>query len=272
MATYAIGDVQGCYDELMDLVALVDFDPSIDRFWFTGDLIDRGPKSLDVLRYVKGLGHAAVTVLGNHDLSLIAAAAGHRRRSKRTKRDGIDEVLEADDAAELVDWLRHRPLVHHERGHLLIHAGVLPAWSADDVLARASEVERALRSDEWRELCANMYGDEPRAWQESLAGWERVRLTINSCTRMRFCALDGSLDLEANGTVASAAPGLTPWFRVNGRAAGDATIVCGHWAMLGLHIEPNVFHLDSGCVWGGALTALRIEDREIFQVPSRQRR
>jgi len=271
VATYAIGDVQGCYDELMSLVERIGFDPAVDRVWFTGDLVNRGPKSLEVLRYVKGLGDAAVTVLGNHDLSLIAAAAGHRRRSKRTRRDGIDEVLEAADVTELVEWLRARPLAHRVGDRLLVHAGVLPAWTADDLMARANEVETALRSDGWRELCANMYGDEPRAWRASLTGWERIRLTINSCTRMRFCSLDGTLDLEANGAVAAAPPSLTPWFRVSGRAAADANIFCGHWAMLGLHIQPNVFHLDSGCVWGGALTAMRVEDQAVFQVPSRRK-
>lgn len=267
--TYAIGDVQGCYDELVELLDLIDFDPTTDRIWFTGDLVNRGPKSLDVIRCVVALGDAAITVLGNHDLSLIAAAAGHRRQRKRANRDGIDEVLDAPDAAALVEWLRHRPLVHRAREHLLVHAGVLPSWSADDVVARAREVEAALRGDAWRELCANMYGDEPNAWRESLAGYERLRLTINACTRMRFCSATGALDLSANGRAEDAPPGLTPWFRVPDRAAADTVVVCGHWAMLGLYLTPSVLHIDSGCVWGGELTALRLEDRSVFQVPSR---
>jgi len=272
MATYAIGDVQGCYDELVELVELVHFDAARDRLWFTGDLINRGPKSLEVLRYVVALGDAATTVLGNHDLSLIAAAAGHRRRRKRTKRDGVDEVLAAADAAALVEWLRHRPLIHRERGHVLVHAGVLPSWSVEQVVARAREVETVLRSEEWRELCANMYGDEPKAWRETLTGWDRLRLTINACTRMRFCSEVGALDLVANGRAGDAPPGLVPWFHVPERAAGDAVVVCGHWAMLGLYLAPSVLHLDSGCVWGGELTALRLEDRTVFQVPSRSRK
>jgi bis(5'-nucleosyl)-tetraphosphatase (symmetrical) len=269
MATYAIGDVQGCYEELVELLRRIDFDRKSDRVWLTGDLVNRGPDSLGVLRYVRQLGDAATTVLGNHDLSLIAAAAGHRRKRKRTKRDGIDEVLEAPDAAELVEWLRLRPLVHREGDRVLIHAGLLPAWTADDVEARAREVERALHGDDWRDLCANMYGDEPNAWHESLAGWERLRLTINACTRMRFCSPSGELDLEANGGIDSAPKGFAPWFRIPGRAAADTVVVCGHWAMLGLHITPNVLHLDTGCVWGGSLTAVRLEDRAVFQVPSR---
>ncbi len=269
MATYAIGDVQGCYDELVDLLDRIAFDPAVDRVWLTGDLVNRGPNSLGVIRCVKKLGDAATTVLGNHDLSLIAAAAGHRRRRKRTKRDGIDEVLDAPDAGELVEWLRHRPLVHHEGEHVLVHAGVLPPWSADDVAARAREVEVMLRGGDWRELCANMYGDEPSAWHESLSGWERLRLTINACTRMRFCSPSGELELKANGGADAAPDGYAPWFRVKDRAAADTTVVCGHWAMLGLHMAPNVLHLDSGCVWGGSLTAVRLEDRALFQVPSR---
>ncbi len=151
----------------------------------------------------------------------------------------------------------------------MVHAGVLPPWSADDVAARAREVEVALRSEDWRELCANMYGDEPNAWHESLTGWERLRFTINACTRMRFCSPSGELELNANGGADAAPYGYAPWFRVKERAAADVVVVCGHWAMLGLHITPNVLHLDSGCVWGGSLTAVRLEDRAVFQVPSR---
>jgi bis(5'-nucleosyl)-tetraphosphatase (symmetrical) len=269
VATYAIGDVQGCYDELVELLDRIAFDPARDRVWLTGDLVNRGPKSLATLRFVRDLGDAAVTVLGNHDLSLIAAAAGHRRSRKRPSRDGIDEVLEAPDAAELVEWLRRRPLVHRADGHLLVHAGVLPTWSADEITAIAREVERVLGSDQWGELCANMYGDDPRAWDDSLVGWERIRLAINACTRMRFCSPEGVLDLGANGSAADAPPGFVPWFHVPDRAAADTVVVCGHWAMLGLHVTPNVLHLDSGCVWGGSLTAIRLEDRALFQVPSR---
>lgn len=269
MATYAVGDVQGCYDELVELLDRIAFDPAKDRVWLTGDLVNRGPDSLGVIRHVKQLGEAATTVLGNHDLSMIAAAAGHRRNRKRTKRDGIDEVLDAPDADELVEWLRHRPLVYREDEHVLVHAGVLPPWSADDVAARAREVEAVLRGDDWSELCANMYGDEPNAWDESLAGWERLRLTINACTRMRFCSASGALELKANGGADSAPDGYAPWFRVKDRAAADTVVVCGHWAMLGLHVTPKVLHLDSGCVWGGSLTAVRLDDRAVFQVPSR---
>jgi bis(5'-nucleosyl)-tetraphosphatase (symmetrical) len=259
MATYAIGDVQGCFDELRHLLQNVGFDERRDRLWFVGDLVNRGPKSLDVLRFVKRLGEKAVVVLGNHDLHLVTQHEGIERPRKD---DTIDDVLDAPDRKELVDWLRTRPLMHVGNGFAMVHAGLLPEWSIERASALAREVEDGLGRKNYRDFLANMYGSTPERWSDSLRGWDRLRVIVNAMTRMRFCTPDGRMDFKAKG--AKAPPGTRPWFELRPRA--EAPIVCGHWSALGLKLEPRLVALDTGCVWGGSLSALRLDDRKLFQV------
>lgn len=262
MATYAIGDVQGCNTELQALLAQLRFNGASDRLWFVGDLVNRGPASLEVLRFVRGLGGRAVVVLGNHDLHLLCVAAGYARKRDD---DTLDELLSAPDAAQLLDWLRTRPLMHVEAGHAMVHAGLLPQWSIENASSFAREVEAALRAPSHLEFLANMYGGTPSAWREDLVGWDRLRVIVNAMTRLRFCNGAGEMELRANGT--EAPPGFRPWFEL--RPAGELPIVCGHWSALGLKLAAKLIALDSGCVWGGRLSALRLEDRTLFQVPCR---
>lgn len=263
MATYAIGDIQGCFASLESLLDLCGFSPANDRLWLVGDLVNRGPRSLETLRFVKGLGDAAMTVLGNHDLSLLMAAEGF---GKRSKGDTIEPILQAPDRDELLDWLRHRPLMHAERGYALVHAGLLPQWTVSRALALAGEVAAALCSDDYREFLAHLWGSEPAMWDEGLQGWARLRVVVNAMTRMRFCAADGTMELKAKGEVAKAPEGFMPWFEVPGRLSAETILVTGHWSALGLRLEPNLLALDSGCLWGGQLSAIRLEDRRLFQV------
>jgi len=262
MATYAIGDVQGCRDELQELLARAAFDAQRDRLWFVGDLVNRGPDSLEVLRFVRGLGDRAVVVLGNHDLHLLCVAAGCAR--KRAD-DTLEELLAAPDAPQLLDWLRTRSMMHVENGHAMVHAGLLPQWSVAKASALAREVEAALRAPTHRDFLANMYGGTPAAWRDDLAGWDRLRVIVNAMTRLRFCNAAGEMELRAKG--AEAPPGYLPWFEL--RSGAEPLLICGHWSALGLRITPRLAALDSGCVWGGSLTALRLEDRTLFQVPCR---
>ncbi|HXH03745.1 MAG TPA: symmetrical bis(5'-nucleosyl)-tetraphosphatase [Candidatus Competibacteraceae bacterium] len=258
MAVYAIGDVQGCLDPLRRLLDKLRFDPAHDRLWLTGDLVNRGPDSVGVLRLVRGLGAAALSVLGNHDLSLLAVAEGHVKTSKK---DTYQSVLEAPDRDQLLDWLRRLPLLHHDAGLglTLVHAGLPPQWDLSAALARAGEVEATLQGDEYREFLAHMFGREPLAWHDGLSGWERLRYIVNALTRMRYCHADGRLDLSQKGPLGSQPAHLLPWFRMPGRKSAALTIVCGHWAALGYHREPGLIALDTGCVWGNRLTALRLD-------------
>lgn len=262
MATYAIGDLQGCADELEALLAQLAFDARRDRLWFVGDLVNRGPKSLAALRRVHALGERAVVVLGNHDFHLLRRAAGHGRERAD---DTLDEVLEAPDAPQLLDWLRQRPLMHAEGGYAMVHAGLLPQWSIDKALALAHEVEAALRGPRHREFLGALYGAEPRAWRDDLEGWDRLRVIVNAMARLRFCTPSGEMAVEAKGK--DAPPGHQPWFEL--RPADEAAIVCGHWSALGLKLSERLVALDTGCVWGGSLTALRLDDRTLFQLPCR---
>jgi bis(5'-nucleosyl)-tetraphosphatase (symmetrical) len=263
MATYAIGDIQGCYDELRRLVDSVGFDPARDRLWFVGDLVNRGPKSLEVLRFVRSLGDRAVTVLGNHDLHLLVLAAGlGRARSD----DTLDEVLAAPDRDELMHWLAGLPLVHREGGYLMVHAGLLPAWDEARAQSLAGEVEAELRGDGRVSFLGRLYGSKPDHWTDTLEGADRLRVIVNAMTRMRFCDEAGVMDFHAKGETASAPEGYLPWFEVPGRAATHDVLVCGHWSALGVKLLPKVLMLDSGCVWGRSLSALRLEDRRLFEV------
>ena len=263
MTTYAIGDIQGCFDSFRRLLDLIRFDPARDRLWLVGDLVNRGPHSLETLRFVKGLGKAAITVLGNHDLHLLMLAEGH---SKKRGDDTLDEILEAPDREALLDWLRMRPMMHVEVGCALVHAGLLPQWSVARARELAGEVESALRGGQYRDFLANMWGSEPPSWRDDLTGWPRLRVIVNAMTRMRFCSAEGVMDFKAKGEVTDAPEGYLPWFAVPGRRSADHTLVTGHWSALGLKIEPNLLALDSGCLWGRHLTAVRLPERRVFQV------
>jgi bis(5'-nucleosyl)-tetraphosphatase (symmetrical) len=263
MATYAIGDIQGCFNSLTRLLEHCAFDRAKDQLWLVGDLVNRGPRSLETLRFVRDLGDAAITVLGNHDLSLLLAAEGF---GKRGKGDTFDDVLEAPDSKELLDWLRHRPLCHVENGFCLVHAGLLPQWTVTQARALAGEVEQALSGTDWREFMAHMWGSEPASWQNRLEGWPRLRVIVNAMTRMRFCSPKGVMEFHIKGEVSNAPKGFVPWFEVPGRRSSDTVLVTGHWSALGLKIMPNLLAIDSGCLWGGPLTAIRLEDRALFQV------
>lgn len=259
MALYAIGDLQGCYAPLRALLDAIAFDPARDRLWFAGDLVNRGPRSLECLRFVRSLGAAAVAVLGNHDLHLVTQHEGFERARKD---DTFDDVLGAPDAKELVDWLRTRPMMHAANGYAMVHAGLLPGWSMKKSLALAKEVETALKAADYREFLKNMYGSKPEEWSDALEGWDRLRVIVNAMTRMRFCTMKGRMEFHAKG--AKPPPGYLPWYET--RPAKETPIVFGHWSQLGLRLDARATCLDSGCVWGGSLSALRLEDRVLFQV------
>ncbi|MEJ2310144.1 MAG: symmetrical bis(5'-nucleosyl)-tetraphosphatase [Gammaproteobacteria bacterium] len=264
MATYAIGDVQGCYDELLALLDLVGFDEAADSLWFVGDLVNRGPKSLEVLRFVKSLGDRAVTVLGNHDLHLLAVAEGVKSVKKQSS---LQAVLDASDRDELLDWLRHRKLMHHDRrlGFSMVHAGVAPQWDLAMALEMAASVEAVLQnSPACKAFLANMYGDKPDTWSDSLQDFDRLRFITNAFTRLRYCTKKGRLSMRAKGPLGSQPARYWPWFMIPGRQTANTRIVFGHWSTLGYMAGVNVWALDTGCLWGGHLTALRLEDRQPF--------
>ena len=261
MAVYAIGDLQGCYDPFRELLDELRFDPENDTLWLTGDLVNRGPKSLKTLRFVKSLGDSAVTVLGNHDLHLLALSEGQVRNDGRF--DSIQKVLEASDRDELLHWLRHRPLAHYDKSlrTLLVHAGVHPMWTVKKTLARAAEVESALAGDDYRALLGKMYGNTPRAWSGKLRGYKRLRFIINCLTRMRMLTNNGRLNFAHSGSPYRARKNLVPWFNVEDAAWYGKRIVFGHWSALGLIVLPDLVSLDTGCVWGRQLTAVRLDRR-----------
>jgi bis(5'-nucleosyl)-tetraphosphatase (symmetrical) len=259
MATYAIGDVQGCFDELKALLKKCDYRKTTDRLWFVGDLVNRGPKSLEVLRFVRDLGAGAVVVLGNHDLHLVTQHEGFERKRKD---DTFDDLLEANDASELVDWLRTRPMMHAAEGYAMVHAGLLPQWSIEKAMALGKEVQAALGAADYRQFLKHMYGSKPETWSDSLTAWDRLRVIVNAMTRMRFCTREGKMEFQAKGAKPPA--GYLPWYET--RPVDEAPIVFGHWSQLGLRLDPHITCLDSGCVWGGSLSALRLGDRALYQV------
>jgi len=273
MSVYAIGDVQGCYQELQELLYKINFDDKNDQLWFTGDLVNRGPDSLSVLRLVKGLG--AITVLGNHDLHLLALAAG---ASRQKQGDTLNDVLNADDRDELFEWLRHMPLLHSDdrSGFTLIHAGLPPQWDLQQATELAREAEAALQADTANDLFTRMYGNQPDTWDEKLKGWDRLRFIVNACTRTRFCTSDGQMDFKTKGPPGTEPESMQPWFSVPLRKTRRDRIIFGHWASLHSgNIRDfelyNIYPLDTGCVWGGRLTAMRLDDKDYFTVPSRQK-
>lgn len=256
-----IGDVQGCVDSLR---RVLDRAPPDVPLLFLGDLVNRGPQSLPALRFVKTLGRRAIVLLGNHDLHLLAVDAGIRPQHDD---DTLAEILAAPDRAELINWLRRRPLAHRAAGALFVHAGVLPQWTANQTLTLAGEVAARLRAPDYRDFLATMYGNRPARWDDALAGADRLRCVINALTRLRFVAADGSMDFTAKGDAHAGPPGHVPWFDHPRRATRDVPVVFGHWSTLGLLNRPDAVGLDTGCVWGGRLTAMRWPDRTLFQVP-----
>jgi len=263
MGTYAIGDIQGCHSSFLKLLDLIRFNPDLDRLWLVGDIVNRGPNSLAMLRFVKNAGESAVMVLGNHDLHLLMVHAGIAHCHSK---DTIQPILEAEDCASLLTWLRYQRLFYTEDDYALVHAGLLPSWSVSRAAQLASEVETALRDENYRDVFAQLYGNEPDYWKDNLIHPERMRVIINAMTRMRICDVDGRMNFSYKGTLGCIPDGLMPWFEVPNRASKDKTIVCGHWSALGLYITDNVIALDSGCVWNAQLSAMRLEDRKVFQI------
>lgn len=275
MATYAIGDLQGCLTELKQLLKKIRFNPGSDQLWFAGDLINRGPESLETLRYVRDLGASALSVLGNHDLHLLAVAHGF---GKPKPRDTLDPILDARDRDDLLGWLRRCPLLHHdnELGFTLVHAGLPPQWDLQTASQCAREVETVLAGAEFKTFFNNMYGNEPDTWSAALSGIERLRFSINAFTRLRYCDAGGRMDFNEKSPPGSQPADLIPWFDVPRRRSKKLQILFGHWSTLSLasmdYSARNIYPLDTGCVWGGALTALRLEDQTWFSVPSQQKR
>jgi bis(5'-nucleosyl)-tetraphosphatase (symmetrical) len=266
MARYAIGDIQGCFDELKALLERCHYSADRDELWFVGDLVNRGPKSLETLRFVRSLGAGATVVLGNHDLHLLALAFGSKRKPKDG--DTLDEVLEARDRDQLLEWLSGRPLAVFDepRGDFLVHAGLVPEWSPRFAAQLAREVEAVLRDDA-RSLFDAMYGNKPEKWSDELRGMDRLRFAINVFTRMRYCRRDGTLDLKVKDAPGEQPTELLPWFDVPGRRSRDVRVICGHWSTLGLVRRRDLLALDTGCVWGGALTAVNL-DAQVAPVQS----
>ena len=264
MALYMIGDLQGCHEPLQRLLRKLDFSPSRDTLYLLGDLVNRGPDSLAVLRSLEQLGDAAQCLLGNHDLNLLGIRHGLR---KPHRGDTVQQVLNAPDSEALLDWLRHRRMAMFAHGWLMVHAGVLPQWSVAQTLALAGEVERALRGPDLAGFLQGMYGNTPDRWDDSLAGAERLRIIVNALTRMRFCTADGTMEFASSGGTQTALPGYLPWFELPGRQTTDVPIAFGHWSTLGTEtaaagggLLANTLPLDTGCVWGGCLTAARLSD------------
>jgi bis(5'-nucleosyl)-tetraphosphatase (symmetrical) len=271
MTTYVFGDIQGCDDELGELLALIRFDAAKDRALFVGDLVNRGPKSAAVLRRVMAL-HAqgaAESVLGNHDFFLIMA---HEGFSKLHDGDTLDDVLNQPDALELIDWLRHRPMLLEHGDSIIVHAGLLPAWSVGDARSYAREIEQALRGEHYREFLRDLFGNEPKTWHNDLTGLARSRVIVNALARLRFCSVFSEIEFKEKRDFSHAPLGYQPWCQIPVRRSADHHLIAGHWSSEGLRLLPNVSLLDSGCLWGGALTALRLDDRAVFQMPSRQPR
>lgn len=258
MSLYAIGDIQGCFDELLALLDLIEFDPAEDELWFTGDLVNRGPKSLETLNFVRELGNSAITVLGNHDLHLIALSCGAKKR--RPKDDCLAPILDAPNSDELIHWLRTRPILHEHTSlnYALVHAGISPEWNMNQARMYARELEQVLAGDDWQAFCHHMYGNEPNSWQEELNGMDRLRFITNVFTRMRYCGENGRLLLDSKVGPGDQPDGYHCWFDVRNHRTGDPTIIFGHWSTLGYINQSNVLSLDTGCLWGGTLTAAKL--------------
>jgi bis(5'-nucleosyl)-tetraphosphatase (symmetrical) len=271
MALYLIGDEQGCDEPLGRLLATIGFSPSRDILYLLGDLVNRGPDSHRVLRRLMGYGDAARCLLGNHDLSLLAVAHGLHAPHRN---DTMDTVLLAHDRADMIEWLRHRRMAIQAHGLLMVHGGLLPQWDAAQALALAAEVEHVLRGPDLADFLSQMYGNQPAQWNDALCGADRLRVIVNALTRLRFCTPEGVMDLKASGGLHDAPPGYLPWFDVPGRKSAGTTVAFGHWSMLGFLQRPDLIALDTGCVWGGCLSALRLGAQpaahELIQVKCEQ--
>ncbi|MEI7916239.1 MAG: symmetrical bis(5'-nucleosyl)-tetraphosphatase [Methylophilaceae bacterium] len=264
MATYAVGDIQGCFHSFQALLKKIHFNPSEDKLWLVGDLINRGSGSLEVLRWVFDHQSSVFTVLGNHDLHTLVVAEGFVSPHRS---DTIQALLDAPDAPVLLNWLRHQPLIHMDQQYLMVHAGLLPQWSATKAKELANEVHVALRSDNYPEFLKHMYGNQPVCWDDNLIGWDRLRVITNAMTRIRIASETGEMEFKFKGELQNVPLGYIPWFEVPERASASTPIIFGHWSALGLHMTKNVYALDTGCLWGGALTAFCLEDKSIFHVP-----
>jgi len=263
MAIYAIGDIQGCYHELEQMLEVIQFDQKNDQLWLVGDLVNRGAGSLPVLRLIKSMGDAAITVLGNHDLHLLAVAAGV---AELHHSDTLDEILDAPDRDELLTWLRQQRMLHVQDNFVLLHAGLLPEWSVPQAQQLAHEVEQELRGTEYISFLEKMYGNMPHQWDDTLTGYKRLRVITNALSRMRICTEQGEMQFRFKGELGDVPEGYLPWFDVPQRASADSVVIFGHWSALGLIVRPSVIALDTGCLWGGNLTAIRLQDRKLFQV------
>jgi bis(5'-nucleosyl)-tetraphosphatase (symmetrical) len=263
MATYAIGDIQGCHTSLQQLLHTIKFDPSVDQLWLVGDLVNRGSGSLAVLRWAKAHQNSVITVLGNHDLHALVVHEGFVAAHRL---DTLDELLAAPDAPSLFAWLRQQRLAYAQDDFLLVHGGVLPQWSVAQVLKLAGEVESALRSENYRDFLRQMYGNQPDSWRDDLSGMDRLRVITNALTRLRVCTADGTMEFKFKGKLADVPHDYHAWFDLPARASQDSTIIFGHWSALGLLLRDKIIALDTGCLWGGSLTALRLQDRQLFQV------
>ena len=264
VSTWAVGDIQGCWRTLQRLLVRIDYDATRDRLWLAGDLVNRGPANVAVLRWARAQGESVVAILGNHDLKLLTQAAG---LAKPRRLDTLHDVLTAPDRDELIDWLRKRPLAHHEKGWLMVHAGISPGWSVDDTMSHAEEVGDALRRGSLVDALARLGDQAPGRWDRRLRGRRRLATIVATLCRLRACRADGTACLHFSGAPADAPAGCIPWFDVPGRRATDARIVFGHWSSLGLLVRDDVVCLDTGCVWGRTLSAIRLEDGSVVQEP-----
>jgi len=265
MATYAIGDIQGCYHAFQALLARINFNPKVDELWLVGDLINRGSGSLEVLRWCYEHQNNLKVVLGNHDLHALVVAAGFVNAHKG---DTLDAILQADDRDVLLHWLRHQHLVYQNESYLMVHAGLLPQWTSSQAALYATEVEKALRGDDYLNFLAHMYGNQPDSWSDELQGLDRLRVITNAMTRLRVCTEQGEMEFRFKGELADIPAGFVPWFDVENRASQNKQVIFGHWSALGLQQRQNVYALDTGCLWGGQLTAMNLETKEITQVQS----
>lgn len=265
MTTYAIGDIQGCYHAFQALLARIQFNAKTDQLWLVGDLINRGSGSLEVLRWCYANQGSLKVVLGNHDLHALVVA---NHIVSAHKGDTLDALLEAGDSDVLLDWLRHQHLVYQENGYLMVHAGLLPQWTAEQAVNYAAEVERALQHDDYLDFLRHMYGNLPNHWDESLTGVDRLRVITNAMTRLRVCTEHGEMEFKFKGELQDVPAGFVPWFDVPNRATQNTQVIFGHWSALGLQQRENVYALDTGCLWGGKLTAMDIHTKQIVQVDS----
>ncbi len=264
MPTYAIGDLQGCFRSFLNLLDKCGFDPDSDRLWLVGDLVNRGPHSRPILRWLIEHERCVTTVLGNHDLHALAV---HEGFAETHRNDTLDELLAAPDRDRMFDWLRLQSLAHAEDGYLMVHAGLLPQWSAAEAKILAQEVETVLRGPDYRNFLANMYGNEPDHWEDNLSGMGRLRVITNAFTRLRVCSPEGRMEFRFKGEPKDIPEGYQPWFEIKTRRSKKDTLIFGHWSALGLVARKRLIGLDSGCLWGGKLSAMRLEDRKLFQVP-----